>query len=220
MKKLVLVSLMFLFVLVGCTTMMPTGYIAPEVTKYRIPEVGIESSASIGDPIIKEGTETERNAVLLKKEYGTAGWTAYHPVGVYKLIGSNGGDQIFQFDESFSNGWGFVYPQIVEDSEGNVFLMTNSGKKPLPQNEYEKVKVDQEDSGDYQQTLIYTGSEGNNIKFTYREFIDDMARPAFTIDTTYDVSADSVIKFKNVSIQVIEFNNQEIKYKLLSGFQE
>lgn len=208
-----------LLVLASCSTVMPSEYYAPKLSAYIIPEIGVVSRANIGDPLLREGVTSEQNTVLLKVAQGTKGWTAYHPVGEYKLIGSANGFLIYQHDEIITNGWGFGHPQILKDETGIVYAKTNSGKKILPSSDYTITDVVETESDNYEQTLVYTGAEGNILKFTYREFISDMARPAFTIDATYDLSRENVIKFKNVTIEVIEYTNQEITYKLLSGFK-
>ena len=72
---------------------------------------------------------------------------------------------------------------------------------------------------DIKQTLIYTGAEGTVLRFTYREFKNNTARPAFTIDAIYDIENDKVIRFKGASLEVISVDNQSITYKLVSGFR-
>lgn len=221
MKRLSLFLIIgiILFALMGCSTLAPSEYFVPEMTAYIIPEIGVVSKASIGDPLLKEGIIYENKMIILKEAKGVIGFTAYHPSGEYNLVGMKDEYSIYQYDERYGNGWAMVYPQILEDERGSVYLNTNSGKKLLPENEYIIKNITEDVSGNYEQTLIYTGAEGNNLKFTYREFISDMARPAFTIDASYDVEKDNVIKFKDVVIEVLEFSNQEITYKLLSGFK-
>jgi hypothetical protein len=221
-KKLTSVLLVgtILFAMVGCSTLAPSEYYIPEVTSYIIPEIGVVNKANIGDPLLKEGKVSEQKMIVLKETNGVLGFTAYHPAGEYRLVGMKNGYSIYEYDQQFENGWTSVYPQILEDESGSVYLKTNSGKKLLSENEYIIKNVVEDASNNYEQTLVYTGAEGNILKFTYREFISDMARPAFTIDATYDLTKDNnIIKFKNVAIEVIDFSNQEITYRLLSGFK-
>lgn len=53
------------------------------------------------------------------------------------------------------------------------------------------------------QELIYNGISKNTIRITYREYIKDMARPAFFQDLTYDLDQSSIIQFRSIKIQVI-----------------
>ena len=127
--------------------------------------------------------------------------------------------KIYQFPNRYTNGWAKVYPQIMETQNGEIFLVTNSGKDLLNADEYvKKIVIDISDYY-FEQQLIYTGAEGKILKFTYREFVDGTARPAFTVDATYDLSKDTTIRFKGAVLEIINYNNQSIKYKVLSGFK-
>ena len=70
----------------------------------------------------------------------------------------------------------------------------------------------------FKQELIYNGRLGDGLKFIYREFSGDMARPAFTQDIQYDLNASNIIGFKNVKLEVISATNTVIKYKVISNF--
>lgn len=65
--------------------------------------------------------------------------------------------------------------------------------------------------------LIYNGKSGDTIKVSYREFLGDMARPAFTQDLNYDLSESKVIAFKSVIIEILEATSSTIKYKLIKN---
>lgn len=65
--------------------------------------------------------------------------------------------------------------------------------------------------------LIYSGKAGSVIKIVYREYANDLARPAFTQDLQYDLNETKVIRFKNTSIEVLRVTNQEIAFKVLSS---
>tara|TARA_B110000438_G_C15813056_1_gene650622 strand:- start:406 stop:1182 length:777 start_codon:yes stop_codon:yes gene_type:complete len=70
----------------------------------------------------------------------------------------------------------------------------------------------------FKQELIYNGRLGDGLKFIYREFSGDMARPAFTQDIQYDLKTSNIIGFKNVKLEVISATNTVIKYKVISNF--
>ena len=204
--------------LMSCMT-MPTETIVAKETYYIVPELGIRTTVYIGDPLIREGITTEIDAIFLKNVHGTWGLTAYHPVGVYKQVGKAGGFVIYQGSTLEINGWTSVYPQILEDINGNVYLKGNLTNELLPPEEFEKKKHVEDSENNFEQTLIYTGAEGTVLKFSYREFLNNTARPAFSVDATYDIEEDKVIRFKGASLEVISVDNQSITYKLLSGFK-
>ena len=59
---------------------------------------------------------------------------------------------------------------------------------------------------------------GNKINVSYREFQGAMARPAFNNDVEYDLSDSRQIGYKGALIEVLDADNQKIKYKVLKNF--
>ena len=68
------------------------------------------------------------------------------------------------------------------------------------------------------QEFIYNGRVDNNLKFIYREFTNDLARPAFTQEVQYDANESNVIGFRALRVEVVSSSNTEITYKLVSTF--
>jgi hypothetical protein len=63
--------------------------------------------------------------------------------------------------------------------------------------------------------LIYTGVSKNVVSLLYREYQNDMARPAFTQELKYDLAEGRVIGFKGARFEVMNATNTGIKYKVL-----
>lgn len=70
----------------------------------------------------------------------------------------------------------------------------------------------------FKQEFIFNGKVGNNLKFIYREYINDMARPAFNQDLQYDLEESTTVGFKGLRLEVLDASNTSITYKLLSSF--
>lgn len=64
----------------------------------------------------------------------------------------------------------------------------------------------------YKQELIYVGKSKDTIRLSYREYIKDMARPAFYQDLTYDLLESREITFRDLRIEVLEATNSAIKF--------
>jgi hypothetical protein len=64
----------------------------------------------------------------------------------------------------------------------------------------------------YKQELIYVGKSKDTIRLSYREYINDMARPAFHQDLTYDLAESREIAFRDLRIEVLEATNSTIKF--------
>jgi hypothetical protein len=67
-------------------------------------------------------------------------------------------------------------------------------------------------SGSSKQELVYLGQSGDTLRFKYREYFDNLARPAFSNDLTYDISEDNVIGFRGARIEVVNASNTELTY--------
>ena len=70
----------------------------------------------------------------------------------------------------------------------------------------------------FRQEFIFNGKSGSNLKFIYREYINDMARPAFNQELQYDLNESKIVGFKGVRIEIINVTNTNIEYKILSSF--
>ena len=60
--------------------------------------------------------------------------------------------------------------------------------------------------------LIYSGISKNTIKITYREYLENLARPAFYQELTYDLDQSDLIQFKSLKIRVLRADNSAIKF--------
>lgn len=69
--------------------------------------------------------------------------------------------------------------------------------------------------GSFKEELLYSGRDGDNIKLSYREYSNDFARPAFYQEPTYNLNEGKTITFRNMKIEIIEANNETIKYVIL-----
>jgi len=69
---------------------------------------------------------------------------------------------------------------------------------------------------------LYQGKIGNKIKISYREFINDMARPAFTQDIEYELNdhEPTVIGFKGLRIKILKATNLNITYSVIKDYEQ
>ncbi|PWC86088.1 hypothetical protein TSH100_13925 [Azospirillum sp. TSH100] len=63
---------------------------------------------------------------------------------------------------------------------------------------------------------------GNTLNITYREFVDQMARPAFQQDLTYTVSATGPtdIVFRGARMTVYKADNTSVRFVVHSGVRK
>lgn len=68
----------------------------------------------------------------------------------------------------------------------------------------------------FRRELVYTGRAGNTLGLLYREFQNDMARPAFSQQLQYDITNDPVIGYKGARFKVLGADNTSITYEVLA----
>lgn len=83
---------------------------------------------------------------------------------------------------------------------------------------FERRKVPTLSRVSFQQTLIYSGRIKDKINIGYREFSNNLARPAFNNNVEYDLGESRVIGYKGARLEVLEATNESIKYKVLRNF--
>jgi hypothetical protein len=68
------------------------------------------------------------------------------------------------------------------------------------------------------QTVIFLGSTKDSLRLSYREFINDMARPAFTEEYTFPLGATfpQTISFKSVKLSVTSIDGEGLHYSIVS----
>jgi len=159
----------------------------------------------------------------------------------------NGVDKVIEEGEIFinqfnTNGYSFYgnssdleFGIAIPRSGKNPLIYTNSDSdgiyttgisydglnliRPNKRIEYIQTEVKDKKSDYFKQELIYNGRVGVALKFIYREFLNDYARPAFTQDLQYDLSESKIIGFRGMRIEIINATNTEIEYKVLNYFE-
>ncbi|MFK0299267.1 hypothetical protein ACIQTU_08600 [Brevundimonas sp. NPDC090276] len=66
----------------------------------------------------------------------------------------------------------------------------------------------------FRRELIYSGVTQGTVSIEYREFINDMARPAFSQTLRYDLAQSDVIGFRGARFQILDATNIDIRYKV------
>lgn len=74
------------------------------------------------------------------------------------------------------------------------------------------------DKGTFRQQLSFLGVSGSTLRLNYREFSNDMARPAFTDEVTFTLSGSfpETIAYKDVVIDVLGISNAGMRYVVKS----
>lgn len=205
--------------LAGCATIekAPAQY-----QEGATPEVGVRSSATVGDPMVTEYHYlADEVAVLLKASesnlmFGRAGVPAN--TKLVKTYSSKGeiycpimrGSPVPCFkDDSGDGKFDYAY------NLGTFAVVAPVGEiDPLP---YTIAEATIQDGFKYE--LVYQGIDDDNLRIAYREYNENLARPAFQQDLTYTLDeGDTPVSFKGVRLVIHSAINNNVEYTVSSGF--
>lgn len=234
----------FVLLLAGCASPIKR---VDQTTKQSVdyPKIGQTATTGLGERLVAKGVQTTGDAIEIvrqtqfnKAEGESSVLTCAATVGpghVYKsgIYDTPGRKAICYGPVSFhvtlsDGGTNWNCPgrtgvgDICKDESGNWFLAIVAGQIELKQ-DYDNIREVRkvvEHQKNFIQELIYNGRVDDHLKFIYREFTDNVARPAFTQEVQYDLSDSSVIGFKRLRIKVIEASNTEITYQLIRNFDD
>lgn len=203
----------------------------PETTQISVPALNSEQSVALGDHMLEQGSKTIMDGIVVAMENNIKGYKL--SPGFFPKIGEDGEHTFHSLKTGQSfDGMGTVLsasdflgiplstPQSLRAAKGKQELCIITGMSPVCDTEHTYVTERRPalSSNDFQQTLIYNGRVGNEIKVAYREFSGSMARQAFANEVQYDLSSSNEISYRGARIRVIEANNQRIRYVVLSNF--
>tara|TARA_R110000751_G_scaffold105046_3_gene200785 strand:- start:40734 stop:41447 length:714 start_codon:yes stop_codon:yes gene_type:complete len=207
--------------------------VAPETYTKLLPELNKIKTSEIGSFVVYKENGYQNDAIEIVKTF------SIKPDGVLKVIEKG---QIFihkyntndyDFYGSASNSeFGVAIPINGENPliyfksiiDGIYSTGTNYNEltliKPKEQIDYIHIKVRTKHKDYFKKEFIYNGRVGNALKFIYREYINDYARPAFTQEVQYDLSENKIIGFRGMRIEIIKATNTTIEYKVLNYFEK
>ena len=116
-------------------------------------------------------------------------------------------------------GLPLIVGDICKEENGRIFLAIVSSRVYLEQ-DFDKIKFGVsaiEGKDNFVQDIVYSGKAGDKMKFIYREFSDSAVKPDYFQEFEFD-SADTLIKFKNVELEISEATHELITYKVIRSF--
>jgi len=220
---------LFLFVcvalLAACAS--PKYNYMPVTTAISEPPIDSVSSAQVGDTMLRQGKYQEFDTIYLTRQADPSWAYTLYP-GYYLKQGED------ETAEYYYPGGGEDSGRVVKAALADPWksIMTKKGETEIcvvtvfnafvcgDSNSFERRKKISMTQDSFQQSLIYSGKVGNKINIGYREFSNNVARPAFNNNVEYDLSESKIIGYKGAKIEVIEATNQYIKFKTLSNFNK
>lgn len=106
--------------------------------------------------------------------------------------------------------------QFDRASTFNAYVLLVNGRDILPAG-YRRSNQNILDGFKYE--LIYQGVDNGVVRIAYREFAENLARPAFSQGLTYTLDReDTVGRFRDVALAIHAADNNGITYTVTSGF--
>lgn len=210
---------------------------APEVI--HSPPLNAEAEADIGTSMILSARRTACPGIKLSEtivhqgmHYGQS-FALTIPLGSLCAAGNDPTGTFYQaaepiefraYDGSSIKVRGGIFVPTASPTTTDVYwLAVNSPGTPLndahPGIKFERATVDLWGTESFKRELVYGGVSQNTITVLYREFINDMARPAFSQELKYDLSKGDVIGYRGARFQVVNVTNTGIKYRVLTHLE-
>jgi hypothetical protein len=217
MKLIVLSAAFFTTFVTACASSGTP--IASEIQNLDYPEVGVTTSANIGDTIIVKGVLRTFPTITTQVPLRAVAYGAdphIIPAQTFVLTGLTSEFQIYRgakhtlCEPVTGHGWKAAPLTAIE---GACAFPVRS------EVHVERGKVHDVKAPNFSQELIYNGKSGTAVKFLYRELSNDMMRPAFTQELQYDLNESNVIGFKEVRIEIVAATNTDLEYKVLQHFK-
>lgn len=209
--------------LVGCATPVYNYQAQPkQVSKPPIESI---NTAFVGDKMLEQGVFTDREVLKVSENTKVSMFYSLLP-GVYLKLGQDGKGEFYQAFNNVNNGGSVQKGALADPVKAVLFTKDKdlcvvsvfNAKSCTKQHVADRSIIGIASDNSFQQTLIYSGRVGSKINIGYREFSSNVARPAFNNDVEYDLNESKQIGYKGALLEIIDANNQSIKYKVLKNF--
>ncbi|WP_416463906.1 hypothetical protein [Sphingomonas sp. VDB2] len=211
----------------------PAPNYTPIRTPISFPKLGEETQVSLGEDMLRQGFYTEEDGIDFSTENNIKGYRLSK--GFYPQIAEDKDSTYHSYRMTPNReGAGYLpqardllglplpFPQSIRASKTKqeTCIITGGLNGPMCDTEhaFQRKRQPVLSDRDLQQTLLYSGRVGDRIKIGYRESSGSIARPAFSNEAEYDLSASTEIAYRGARIKVLTADNQKIRYVVLSNF--
>ena len=201
-RNLAVIGTTLLVALAGCGSKPPVQ----QSESYTFPAVGTVATGGIGDSLIREDT-----GVLIPKKITIVSDTK---IGAHRLPRGS-----YDYYDANTTGTWFIGGDeyfYVRNADGLICIDKTKECAQIAHTVDKKLSSLSPNA--FQQTLLYNGKIGTRITLGYREFTNNLARPAFSNNVDYDLAESTVVGYKGVRLEVIKATNTEITYRVMAGF--
>lgn len=204
-------------------------YHSPSISDY--PAIGEVKTVEVGESLVGKDKQTTIPAIDLEQTIVRPSENLGAKFKITALAGrytESGKDSFGTFynapkgkilvDDKTIPYVGGIYVTESDPKQTELFVISNLGSPlsyPNDRIPFTKSIHHTRDELSFKKELVYTGISQNVVSILYREFKDDMARPAFSQDLKYDLSEGRVVGYRGARFEIIKATNQGLTYKTL-----
>lgn len=217
MKILIVTGLL---IISGCASVQT---IPPQYQTGHFPDLNVRTNVNVGQVMLSEYDYLAQDRAVLRDSISGSFWSGRNAA----VAGSSLVAAMSQGVKIYCQPPGGMGSPCVKDTNGDGFfdkastmnaygmLVNESNIDPVG---YRQGDQNIEDGFKYE--LIYQGLDGNVVRIAYREYTENLARPAFSQDLSYtlEVNGSTPVRFRDASLTIHSANNNEISYTVQSGF--
>ncbi len=237
MNKYFLISLMssVVFILSGCATPQVHGNLRIQT----IPELNKITTVEIGQTIISRAFVIVTPAIRVLNETIDPISPTPIPSGLFTLSKKDDKGSYYDSGKKLERSdWEliphvFMYKAIERAATGQkvgsigVFIPHDTSKPAVgyiadgdtkgtvPILNIQNTTKEEWSEGSFKRDLVYAGISKNIITILYREYKDNIARPAFSQEIKYDLDEGKIIGYQGSRFEIINANNTGITFKVL-----
>jgi len=207
-----------MFIVTGCASVKHNAS-TPIIKGVNYPELNKIVKVYIGDQMVKKGKIVQ---VDVLKVHSYIDGTLYQiPATTFRKLGDDEEYTFFSSTGVTRSGLADPFKALALEKKNNkeLCVVTFLNATSCYKGSFEITKKISEQANSFQQTLIYSGRVGNKINVSYREFSNNLARPAFNNDVEYDLNTSSQIGYKGAILEILNADNHSIEYKVVRNFR-
>ena len=183
--------------LLGCASMKYNSKMQTSQIDY--PQLYETVTAYTGDHMIVQGTALTANILLLKQSID--GLCYDIPQGSYTQVGEDESALYFDGNNKIS-GRGCGFPTGIMVEKGKVCVINHDHESYCYDADFDINKVTVADSNSYQRTLVYLGSQGHQLNFSY---LEGTGNQTTTIPFSFNAEKDSEVVFRGAKFKILSY---------------
>lgn len=198
--------------LLGCASMKYNSKMHRSQMDY--PQLYENVTAYTGDHMIVQGTALTSNVLLLKQSID--GLCYDIPQGSYTQVGEDESALYFDGNHKIA-GRGCGFPEGLMVKKGKVCVINNDYESYCYDADYDINRVTVADSNSYQRTIVYLGSQGKQLNFSY---LEGTGNQTTTIPFSFNAEKDSEVVYQGARFKILNYDQTKLEYMLLENFRD